>query len=224
MSRSSASIPPIWTAGNSLALKLSIAASCFSTCTPWPAYSRHGRLAWSRLSSSTTRISKSSFRKNASIEVTDELIREYYDVLGLTLKDVVRKNPDQIWPLLEKGKNHTDDLKHLADALDLQVKALRRADRMSTLIWGLLSQASRPGLKLQPPPPQWQFKLPPGKYRVNALCPCGSGKKVQEMPRQARKGLKCSGLHRMPSAWRLSMIGQIRYAAWQKFQSHATSN
>jgi len=35
-------------------------------------------------------------------------------------------------------------------------------------------------LKLSPPPPQWQFQLPLGKYPVNAPCPCGSGKKYKK--------------------------------------------
>ena len=211
------------------------------------------------------------------IEQTDELIREYYAVLGLKLEDVVRKNPDEIAPLLKKGENHTNDLKHLADTLDLQVKALKRAGRLSTLqgmhamkfygmaqaldsfvrvaqdvvddfisrhdyvgardviernllptvlrmklagkiipvrsqyavvlaYCGAIAEAeaemarlapyesglTQEGqtelrrqraligrLKLHPPPPQWQFRLPPGKYKVNAPCPCGSGKKYK---------------------------------------------
>jgi len=56
---------------------------------------------------------------------TLDLVSEYYGVLGLTINDVMAKNPDKILPLLKEGENHTDDLKHLADALDLQSKALR---------------------------------------------------------------------------------------------------
>lgn len=56
---------------------------------------------------------------------TLDLVSEYYGVLGLTLNNVMAKNPDQIFPLLKEGENHTDDLKHLADALDLQSKAIR---------------------------------------------------------------------------------------------------
>lgn len=56
---------------------------------------------------------------------TLDLVSEYYGVLGLTINDVMAKNPDKIFPLLKEGENHTDDLKHLADALDLQSKALR---------------------------------------------------------------------------------------------------
>lgn len=56
---------------------------------------------------------------------TLDLIVEYYDALGLRLADVMGNNPDKIWPLLKGGNDHTDDLKHLADALNLQSKALK---------------------------------------------------------------------------------------------------
>jgi len=56
---------------------------------------------------------------------TLDLVSEYYGVLGLTINNVMAKNPDKILPLLSEGENHTDDLKHLADALDLQSKAIR---------------------------------------------------------------------------------------------------
>lgn len=56
---------------------------------------------------------------------TLDLIAEYYDQLGLTIGDVMAKNPDAILPLLKKGESHTDDLKHLADALDLQSRAVK---------------------------------------------------------------------------------------------------
>lgn len=57
--------------------------------------------------------------------VTLDLIANYYDQLGLTIGDVMAKNPDAIYPLLKEGENHIDDLKHLADALDLQSKAVK---------------------------------------------------------------------------------------------------
>jgi hypothetical protein len=56
---------------------------------------------------------------------TLDLVVEYYDELGLRLSDVMGNNPDKIWPLLKGDHSHTDDLKHLADALDLQSKALK---------------------------------------------------------------------------------------------------
>jgi hypothetical protein len=58
------------------------------------------------------------------ISETSSLIEEYHSLLGLELKDVLKRNPNEIFPLLKKGQDHTDDLKHLADTLDLQATAL----------------------------------------------------------------------------------------------------
>jgi hypothetical protein len=51
--------------------------------------------------------------------------------LGLTIGDVIARNPDKILPLLKKGEDHTDDLKHLADCLDLQACALDAVGQIS---------------------------------------------------------------------------------------------
>ncbi|MDE0450798.1 MAG: hypothetical protein OXI90_03400 [Gammaproteobacteria bacterium] len=56
---------------------------------------------------------------------TLDLIAEYYDLLGLGLADVMGNNPDKIFPLLKGHNDQTDNLKHLADSLDLQSKAVR---------------------------------------------------------------------------------------------------
>jgi hypothetical protein len=45
---------------------------------------------------------------DACVSITEELISVYYDVLGLKLDDVMKKNPDEMWPLIEKGVDHTD--------------------------------------------------------------------------------------------------------------------
>jgi tetratricopeptide (TPR) repeat protein len=63
------------------------------------------------------------------IEALDELIPEYFEVLGITLADILMKNPDKIFPLLPKNRDNTDDLKHLADCLDLSAKAMNRQGR-----------------------------------------------------------------------------------------------
>lgn len=68
---------------------------------------------------------------DACASITEELIPEYYDVLGITPADVMGKNPDKIWPLLKKGVDHGDDLKHLADCLDLQAHALNKASHIA---------------------------------------------------------------------------------------------
>src|SRR5207248_516670 len=63
---------------------------------------------------------------DACASITNELIPEYYSVLGLKPDDVMMNNPDKIWPLLKKAVEHTDDLKHLADCLDLRAHALNK--------------------------------------------------------------------------------------------------
>ena len=67
------------------------------------------------------------------LEITNELIPEYYGLLGLTFTQVMGNNPDKIFPLLKKGEDHTDNLKHLADTLELQALALNRLGRISGL-------------------------------------------------------------------------------------------
>lgn len=70
-------------------------------------------------------------------ECVDEmqaLIPEYFEALGITPSDVFMKNADRIWPLLDKERDNTDDLKHLADCLDLCAKALNRDGRDSGML------------------------------------------------------------------------------------------
>lgn len=52
-------------------------------------------------------------------------------MLGLQLQDVMLRNPDEISPLLKKDADPTDDLKHLADCLDLQAHALNKMGRLA---------------------------------------------------------------------------------------------
>ncbi|WP_434131232.1 SEC-C domain-containing protein [Sporomusa sphaeroides] len=69
----------------------------------------------------------------AAIKETHSLIREYYDLLGITPEDIFGVNPDKIWPLLKKDKDITDKLKHLADCLDLNATAMNCVGRISPL-------------------------------------------------------------------------------------------
>lgn len=68
-----------------------------------------------------------------AIKETPRLVDEYYDVLGITSSDVLGKNPEEIWPLLDQDRDLTDDLKHLADCLDLHAKAVNSDGRNSGL-------------------------------------------------------------------------------------------
>jgi hypothetical protein len=55
----------------------------------------------------------------AAAKLTMPLIEEYFDVLGLKPEDVTLKNPPEIFPKLKNTDTQQDDLKHLADSLDL---------------------------------------------------------------------------------------------------------
>jgi tetratricopeptide (TPR) repeat protein len=70
-------------------------------------------------------------RYDVCVSETAELIPEYYGVLGITPNDVMMKNPGEIFPLLKKDEDHTDNLKHLADCLDLHAQALTRTGKRS---------------------------------------------------------------------------------------------
>jgi hypothetical protein len=70
-------------------------------------------------------------RYELAIDLTSELIPEYYEILGIGPEEVFGKNPDKIWPLLRKSIDLTDNLKHLADCLDLHATALNAAGRVS---------------------------------------------------------------------------------------------
>lgn len=90
-----------------------------------------------------TNIHQRIFRYNAALALfslgqyehsateTLTLIQEYYDILGIELEDVIGQNPDKIWPLLKKGPDFADNLKHLADCIDLNSKVVNALGRSS---------------------------------------------------------------------------------------------
>jgi hypothetical protein len=59
-----------------------------------------------------------------TVELTGELIPEYYDALGIGIEDVMFKNLPDIADSLGDVSAKADHLKHLADCLDLQAAAL----------------------------------------------------------------------------------------------------
>lgn len=71
----------------------------------------------------------SAGRPDAATSITGPLIEEYYDVLGLEPEQVMGRNPDKIKPLLKKSIDQVDDLKHLADTLDLHATAMKASGR-----------------------------------------------------------------------------------------------
>lgn len=72
-------------------------------------------------------------RKEMAINETFALIQEYYDLLGITPADIFAKNPDEIWLLLKKDQIIKDNLKHLADSLDLYATAMNSVARDAQL-------------------------------------------------------------------------------------------
>jgi hypothetical protein len=63
-------------------------------------------------------------RPQETLELTGELIPEYYDALEIGLEDVMFKNLPDIANSLGDVSEKADQLKHLADCLDLQAAAL----------------------------------------------------------------------------------------------------
>lgn len=48
---------------------------------------------------------------------------EYFEILGLTPKDVMGKNPDVLWNVIKRPSDVQEHIKHLADALEVYAKA-----------------------------------------------------------------------------------------------------
>lgn len=63
----------------------------------------------------------------ASLSLSEELIKEYYTHLGLDPEtQVFGKKTHEIWPLLDKTDSLADDLKHLGDTLDVFARCSNR--------------------------------------------------------------------------------------------------
>lgn len=68
---------------------------------------------------------------DVAVNETEQLVSEYYDILGITPEDILGRNAPEIRPLLPQDREITDDLKHLADTLDLRACALEQAGGIS---------------------------------------------------------------------------------------------
>jgi hypothetical protein len=64
----------------------------------------------------------------------ESVMAEYYEVLGISLAAIFMKNPDRIAPLLPKGRDNLDDIKHLADCCDLLAMSLNSMGQESGLL------------------------------------------------------------------------------------------
>lgn len=83
------------------------------------------------------------FRYNAAVSMfllgefeiaeseAEDLVGEYYGVIGLTPQIVIGRNAPELRPLLKQSPDLTDNLKHLADTLDLYAKAMTAQGKVS---------------------------------------------------------------------------------------------
>lgn len=63
-----------------------------------------------------------------------KVIEGYYDLLGIHPQDVIGKNADVLWTIINRPENVQDHLKHLADALELYAKNLEAWGKPTPLI------------------------------------------------------------------------------------------
>lgn len=61
----------------------------------------------------------------------EDLIEEYYELIGIDPADVIGRNADKIKPLLKAGDKLIDNVKHLADCLDLHAKIVTAEGSLS---------------------------------------------------------------------------------------------
>lgn len=75
----------------------------------------------------------SSGKYSEAADESEILVNEYFGVLGLLPEDVFFKNPPEILEKIDKTQFYQDDLKHLADSLDLNAKCRNKQGLDSVL-------------------------------------------------------------------------------------------
>lgn len=73
-------------------------------------------------------------RYGAAEEITHEVIAEYFDVLGITPTQVIGRNAPALWSLVRKTASVHEDVKHLADSLELCAMTVNKQGRDSGLL------------------------------------------------------------------------------------------
>jgi tetratricopeptide (TPR) repeat protein len=63
-----------------------------------------------------------------------KVIKGYYDLLGIRPQDVIGKNPDVLWTIINQPENVQEHLKHLADALELYARNLEAQSKPTPFI------------------------------------------------------------------------------------------
>lgn len=69
-----------------------------------------------------------------ALRIVEPLVEEYYGLLGITPQQVMGRNSDALRPLLRRSPTQVDDLKHLADTLDVYAKALDAGGMFSPFV------------------------------------------------------------------------------------------
>jgi len=64
-------------------------------------------------------------------EIINDVIKDYFDALGITPEQITLKNPSEIYPLLKSSESTHEDLKHLADSLELYAITINEQNRDS---------------------------------------------------------------------------------------------
>lgn len=67
-------------------------------------------------------LSKMKHHKQAE-ELCEKIAGEYFEILGLTPKGVMGKNPDVLWEMIKRSPDVHEHIKHLADTLEVCGKA-----------------------------------------------------------------------------------------------------
>lgn len=75
----------------------------------------------------------SSGKYSEAADESEILVNEYFGVLGLLPEDVFFKNPPEILEKIDKTRLYQDDLKHLADSLDLYAQCCNKQGLDSVL-------------------------------------------------------------------------------------------
>jgi hypothetical protein len=70
----------------------------------------------------------------AAEKIAREVIAEYFDVLGISPADVIGRSGSTLWSVVNKTISVNEDLKHLADALDLCAIVVNKQGRSSGLL------------------------------------------------------------------------------------------
>jgi hypothetical protein len=66
-----------------------------------------------------------------AIKLIPEIVNDYYKLLGITADEVMGKNSPDLWEMIIKSDDNTDDLKHLADSLEVSAKIDNNLNRFS---------------------------------------------------------------------------------------------